>query len=99
MQKTTRSYFCIVHHGKTFSAGHEKAKIESEFNYKACCNDNNGLKALGAKVYHPSTCSQKTCSYDKYLPFSQWISKQVKVVLKFKFLIYSNRSFLAAIAA
>ena len=64
--------------GKTFSAGHEKAKIESDFNYKACCNDNTGLQVLGTEVYQPSTCSQRTCFYDNYLPFSLWISKQVK---------------------
>ena len=63
---------------KTFSTGHEKAKIESEFNYKACCNDNTGLQKLGSKVYQPSTCSQRSCFYDKYLPFSLWISKQVR---------------------
>jgi len=57
--------------------GYEKAKIESEFHYKACCNDNTGLQMLGTEVYQPSTCSQRTCFYDKYLPFSLWISKQV----------------------
>merc|ERR1719312_2472014 len=57
--------------------GHEKAKIESEFNYKACCNDNTGLEVLGTEVYQPSTCSQRTCFYEKYLPFSLWISKQI----------------------
>merc|ERR1719312_362846 len=57
--------------------GHEKAKIESEFNYKACCNDDTGLQVLGTEVYQPSTCSQRTCFYEKYLPFSLWISKQI----------------------
>ena len=60
------------------SSGYKKAKIESEFNYKACCNDNTGLQVLGTEVYQPSTCSQRTCFYDKYLPFSLWISKQVR---------------------
>ena len=59
-----------------FSSGHEKAKIESEFNYKACCNDDSGLSELGTKVYQPSTCSQRTCFYENYLPFSLWTSKQ-----------------------
>ena len=58
-------------------SGHEKAKIESEFNYKDCCNDNTGLQVLGTEVYQPSSCSQRTCFYDKYLPFSLWMSKQV----------------------
>ena len=62
---------------KNFFTEHEKAQIESEFNYKACCNDNTGLQVLGTEVYQPSTCSQRTCFYDKYLPFSLWISRQV----------------------
>ena len=59
-------------------AGYEKAKIESEFNYKACCSDITGLQMLGTEVFQPSTCSQRTCFYDDSLPFSLWISKQVK---------------------
>ena len=72
------NYLVIMYTNKTFSAGNEKAKIESEFNYKACCNDNTGLQELGSKGYKPSTCSQRTCFYDEYLPSSLWISKQVK---------------------
>ena len=60
------------------NAGHEKAKIEVEFNYKACCSDSTGVQVLGTKVYQPKTCSQRTCFYDDYLPFSLWISKQVR---------------------
>ena len=63
------------------NAGHEKAKIESEFNFKACCSDNTGVQVLGTEVYQPSTCSQRTCFYDDYLPFSLWISKQVNCIL------------------
>ena len=63
----------------TLFPGLEKAKIESEFNYQACCNDNTGLQVLGTEVYQPSTCSQRTCLYNTYSPFSLWISKQVKL--------------------
>ena len=63
----------------TLFKGLEKAMIESEFNYKACCNDDTGLQVIGTEVYQPSTCSQKTCSYNKYMPFSLWISKKVKL--------------------
>ena len=52
--------------------------IEYDFNYKACCNDQDGVQMLGTKVYNPSSCSQRTCFYNEYLPFSQWISKQVR---------------------
>ena len=69
------------------SAGNEKAEIESEFNYKACCNDDSGLKELDTKVYQPITCSRRTCFYEKYLPFSLWITKQASLdiyIHKFK---------------
>ena len=78
---------------KSICIGHEQAKIESEFNYKACCNDNTGLQVLGSEVYQSSTCSQRTCFYDKYLPFSLWISKQVRKYLLFKNLNVDNRVF------
>ena len=71
----------------SFYPGHEKAKIESEFNYKVCCNDNTDLQELGTKVYQPSSCSQRTCFYDKYLPFSLWISKQVIFIIFIFFII------------
>ena len=62
----------------TINAGYESAKIEVEFNYKDCCNDEDKLHKLGSIAYEPKTCSQRTCFYDKYLPFSVWILKQVK---------------------
>ena len=73
---------------KPLCTGQEKAKIETEFNYKSCCNDNSGLQKLGTEVYQPSTCSQKTCFYEKHSPYSQWISKQVRffsTTLNYKF--------------
>ena len=77
-------------------SGHEKAKIESDFNYKACCNDNTGLQVLGTEVYQPSSCSQRTCFYDKYLPFSLWISKPVRKnshTHKIKFFYLTEKKF------
>ena len=59
-------------------AGHEKAKIELEFNFKACCFDNTGVQVLGTKVYQPVTCSQRMCFYDDNIPFPIWISKKVR---------------------
>ena len=95
MQKTTRYYRILdknILSVQTLSAGDEKAKIETEFNYKACCNDNTGLQVLGTEVYQPSTCSQRTCFYDKYLPFSLWISKQVRLCFEAPILISSRSS-------
>ena len=84
---------------KTFP-GDKKAKINSEFNYKACCNDNSGLKKLGAQVYQPSTCSQRTCFFEKYLPFSLWTSKQARILrLNFLFLILFTVRYFPAVDA
>ena len=73
-----------IFHVKTFSAEHEKAKIESEFNYKACCNDNTGLQVLGTQVYQPRTCSKRTCFYDQSVASSLWISEEVILYRPFK---------------
>ena len=84
MQKTTRYLRHYGDHILTMKTeGQEKAKIHAEFNYKACCDDNSGLQVIGTEVYQPSTCSQRTCFYNEFLPFSLWMSKQVMLIRVF----------------
>jgi len=56
--------------------GLNRATIESEFNYKNCCNDNDGLSTLNTKKLEPKSCSERECYYTDALPFSTWISFQ-----------------------
>jgi len=52
----------------------EKAKIESEFRYGVCCNDDVGLQPLETTALQPSTCSERICIRPDYTPFAVWIS-------------------------
>ena len=53
------------------------ATIEKEFNYKNCCNDDEGLSELRTSKLIPSTCSERSCFYSSAMPFAIWTSKQV----------------------
>ena len=76
--------------------GEEKAKIEVEYTFRNCCNDGSGLKPLKTVQYQPSTCSQRTCYFDKMMPHSVWISQQVtKKYVLFIFLIIIHSNFLS----
>ena len=78
------SYFLFSILLSILHLGEEKAKIEVEYNYRSCCNDDAGLQPLKTVQYQPSTCSQRTCYYDNMMPHSRWISQQV---------IFSTNSF------
>ena len=52
------------------------AKIESEFTYKACCNDGSGLKPLKSTIYQPSFCSKRMCHFNDHLAHSLWFSEK-----------------------
>ena len=58
--------------------GHPKANIETDFSYKACCNDeSNTLNALNTTKLDTKTCSERQCFYSDALLHSTWISHQV----------------------
>ena len=59
--------------------GLETATIESDFKYKNCCNDDEGLSHLNISKLEPETCSERTCNYSKSWPFAIWMSTQVKI--------------------
>jgi hypothetical protein len=58
--------------------GLEKAKIETEFRYGVCCNDDVGLQTVETMALQPSTCSERECIRPKNAPFAVWISKPYK---------------------
>jgi len=55
----------------------KKAKIESEFRYGVCCNDDVGLQTLGTTALQPSTCSDRECVRFDNTPFAVWISRPI----------------------
>jgi len=55
----------------------EKAKIESEFRYGVCCNDDVGLQPVKTTALQPSTCSERECIRPKNTPFAVWISRPI----------------------
>ena len=58
--------------------GHPKANIETDFSYKACCNDESKtLNALNTTKLDAKTCSERQCFYSDELLHSTWISHQV----------------------
>ena len=83
--------------------GEEKAKIEVEYTFRNCCNDGAGLQPLKTVLYQPSTCSQRTCYYDKMMPHSVWISQQVACFIYLFFILFflicCHRSLTAVTAA
>ena len=61
-----------------FIQGHHKAKIETDFSYKACCNDaSQTLSVLNTTKLAAKTCSERVCFYSDALVHSTWISHQV----------------------
>ena len=67
---------------KTVIQGHPKAQIETDFNYKACCNDeSNTLSVLNTTKLAPKTCSERVCFYSDALVHSTWISHQVCTII------------------
>ena len=65
------------HYIDHINKGYDKAKIESEFNYKECCNDGSGLQPLRSIVFQPSSCSQRICYINDHLAHSMWLSEKV----------------------
>jgi len=57
--------------------GYQKAVVEYEFNYRNCCNDEEGLSALETTKLEPKSCSQRLCYYKDALLSSTWISSKV----------------------
>ena len=94
-------YSCklFIHYESPQYLGEEKAKIEVEYTYRNCCNDETGLQPLNTVQQQPSTCSQRTCYYDKLLPHSIWISKQVPKGYLFINSNCSHRSLMAVTVA
>ena len=60
-----------------YSIGLSNAVIEKEFNYKKCCNDDEGLSVLETSKLVPSFCSERECFYSPALPYALWTSRQV----------------------
>jgi len=56
---------------------HENAVVETEYNYKQCCYDEDGKVPLNSTKYEPGSCSQRVCHYSQSLRFSVWISSQI----------------------
>jgi len=54
--------------------GLEKAKIETEFRYGVCCNDDVALQPLRTTALQPSTCSKRECVRPKLTPFAIWVT-------------------------
>ena len=66
---------------KTLLLGHPKAIIETDFNYKACCNDESKtLSVLNTTKLAAKTCSERVCFYSDALVHSTWISHQVRTI-------------------
>ena len=61
--------------------GLQKAKIETEFRYGVCCNDDEALKPLNTTELQASTCSQRECIRPENAPFAVWISKPVRLIV------------------
>ena len=58
--------------------GHQKAKIETYFSYKGCCNDESKtLNALNTTKLAAKTCSERVCFYSEELVHSTWIAHKV----------------------
>jgi len=57
--------------------GEKKAKIESEFRYGFCCNDDVGLQPVETTALQPSTCSKRECVRFEDTPFAVWISRPI----------------------
>lgn len=55
----------------------KKAVVETEYNYKQCCYDEDGKVPLNSLKWEADSCSQRVCHYSKSMMFSVWISSQV----------------------
>ena len=55
----------------------KKAVVETEYNYKQCCYDEDGKVPLNSLKWEAESCSQRVCHYSKSMMFSVWISSQV----------------------
>jgi len=53
------------------------ANIEKDFNYKSCCNDEEGILPINEIKLEPLTCSERTCKYSTSSQHSSWISTQI----------------------
>jgi len=52
-----------------------EAKIETEFRYGKCCNDDVGLQGLNSTELQPATCSERKCIRPVNAPYAVWISE------------------------
>ena len=100
--KTTETTVCrtipgyvhvkVFNNSKILFKGYQKALVEYEFNYRNCCNDEDGkyffcfsklifsysgLSALETTKLEPKSCSQRFCYYKDALLSSTWISSKV----------------------
>ena len=57
--------------------GFKRAVVETEYNYKHCCSDEEGTVPLNSTKLVARSCSQRVCHHAESLMSSVWISSQV----------------------